>query len=222
MKTAVITFPASNCDRDTREALHSLTGIKPISLWHTETSLPAGLDLIVLPGGFSYGDYLRCGAMAASAPIIRSVKDFITRGGRVIGICNGFQILCEAGLLPGVLLRNKSLKFICKDVYLQVSAKLPLAHPIVRLTIAHAEGNYFADTATLAQLEAQQRIAFRYCDASGNAVDTSNPNGAAHNIAGIFNEQGNVLGMMPHPERSQPGTTSAVLKALLTGLYQKQ
>lgn len=190
MNTAVVVFPGSNCDRDAADALTAATGTKAVMVWHQETALPAGLDLVVLPGGFSYGDYLRCGAMAAVSPVMGAVKAFAARGGRVLGICNGFQILCESGLLPGVLLRNESLKFICKDVQLEGGAAFKGLNPVI--PIAHAEGNYTADEATLDALEEKGNVAFRYRE---------NPNGAARGIAGIFNEQRNVLGMMPHPER---------------------
>lgn len=198
METGVIVFPGSNCDRDALDALAQTTGKKPHRIWHGDTELPK-LDLIVVPGGFSYGDYLRTGAMAAHSPVMREVVAAAKRGVRVLGICNGFQILCETELLPGVLLRNTSLKFICKPVTLRVERndtaftnKLEKGQEVV-IPIAHGEGNYFADPETLNKLESNGQIVFRY---------TENPNGAAHDIAGIMNETGTVLGMMPHPERA--------------------
>jgi phosphoribosylformylglycinamidine synthase len=198
MQAGVVVFPGSNCDRDAVTALEKITGQKPHILWHAETTLPK-LDLIVLPGGFSYGDYLRTGAMAGHSPIMREIVAAAKRGVHVIGICNGFQILCETELLPGVLLRNTSLKFICKPVRLRVenaATAFTSAYTKgqeVTIPIAHGEGNYFAEPATLKKLEDNGQVAFRYLE---------NPNGAAHDIAGIVNESGNVLGMMPHPERA--------------------
>ena len=207
MKSAVITFPGSNCDRDAVVALENL-GSKPQRIWHQETKLDDNLDLIVVPGGFSYGDYLRSGAMAAISPVMQEVKRLANKGARVIGICNGFQILTESGLLPGVLLRNKKVKFICREVTLRVEnadsafTKKYQKNQIIKLPIAHMDGNYFADLEVLKKLEGDGNIAFRYADLSGNLTEESNPNGSALNIAGIFNEQRNVLGMMPHPERA--------------------
>ena len=206
MKSAVIVFPGSNCDRDVQVALRQASGAEPLMVWHRDTNFPA-VDLIVVPGGFSYGDYLRCGAMAAHSPIMREVVARARGGVPVLGICNGFQILCEAGLLPGVLMRNAALKFVCRDVYLRVeTTDTPFTvgyaqDQVIRVPIAHAEGNYFADPATLDRMEDRGLVAFRYCDATGAATPAANPNGAAHNIAGILNETRNVLGMMPHPER---------------------
>ena len=206
MKSAVIVFPGSNCDRDVQVALRQASGAEPLMVWHRDTNFPA-VDLIVVPGGFSYGDYLRCGAMAAHSPIMREVVARARGGVPVLGICNGFQILCEAGLLPGVLMRNAALKFVCRDVWLRVeTTDTPFTGgyaqgQVIRVPIAHAEGNYFADPATLDRMEDRGLVAFRYCDATGAATPAANPNGAAHNIAGILNETRNVLGMMPHPER---------------------
>jgi phosphoribosylformylglycinamidine synthase I len=206
MKAAVIVFPASNCDRDTKEALERTPGIEPIMVWHKETELPK-LDLIVLPGGFAYGDYLRAGAMAAQSPVMYEVRRRAERGTPVLGICNGFQVLTEAEMLPGAFLRNACLKFLCQDVHLRVETSQSLfthkyeAGQTVRLPIAHNEGNYFADDDTLKRLEDKGQIAFRYATPEGAVTSDANPNGAARNIAGLFNESKNVLGMMPHPER---------------------
>jgi phosphoribosylformylglycinamidine synthase len=206
VKALVIVFPGSNCDRDVAVALEHSLGRAPILHWHADPHLPE-VDLVVLPGGFSYGDYLRSGAMAARAPAVREVVARAGRGLPVRGICNGFQILTEAGLLPGALMRNASLKFICKDVFLRVEADgsvftagLPKG-AVVRMPIAHHDGNYFADEATLAEIEAEGRVAFRYCTASGEVTEQANPNGSRSAIAGILNRERNVLGMMPHPER---------------------
>jgi phosphoribosylformylglycinamidine synthase I len=205
MKSAVIVFPASNCDRDAKTVL-AATGNHPTMVWHRDSELPK-VDLVMLPGGFSYGDYLRSGAMAAHSPIMREVKKHAERGGLVLGVCNGFQILTEAGLLPGVLMRNAGLKFVCKEVNLRVdNAATPYTKryskgQVLRVPVAHHDGNYFADAETLKKLEGEGRIAFRYCDAAGALTPEANPNGSQLNIAGICNEKGNVLGMMPHPER---------------------
>ncbi len=207
MKAAVIVFPGSNCDRDVAVSLEQSMGAKPLMLWHRETEVPADLDLIVVPGGFSYGDYLRCGAMSANSPVMAEVKKMAARGVRVLGICNGFQILTEAGLLPGALMRNASLHFICKDVPLRVETAASDftaqygAGQVIRVPIAHHDGNFFADADTLAKLEDTGRVAFRYVDEAGEATAAANPNGSLNNIAGILNDTGNVLGMMPHPER---------------------
>lgn len=206
MPAAVIVFPGSNCDRDVAVALEAATGRPPAMVWHQESSLPQ-CDLIVVPGGFSYGDYLRSGAMAAHSPILRTVIDRAHAGTPVLGICNGFQILAEAGLLPGVLMRNASLKFVCRDVDLRVERTDTIftsgyaTGQVLRVPIAHHDGNYFADAETLQRLEDGGQIAFRYCDSDGNVTADANPNGSIANIAGILNAQGNVLGMMPHPER---------------------
>jgi phosphoribosylformylglycinamidine synthase len=202
------------------------TNRAPLMIWHRDTALP-DLDLIVVPGGFSYGDYLRCGAMAAHSPIMREVVAKAKGGLPVLGICNGFQILTEAGLLPGVLMRNASLKFVCKDVHLKVErTAAPFttkyrAGQVVRFPVAHAEGNYFADPATLERLEGEGRIAFRYAEPDGSVTDEANPNGAARNIAGIVNERGNVLGMMPHPERlADPLLSGTDGKRMFDGLVE--
>ena len=206
IRTSVIVFPGSNCDRDVKVALEKVTGHKANMVWHGDATVPAS-DLIVLPGGFSYGDYLRCGAMAAHSPIMKDVVAKANAGTPVLGICNGFQILCEAGLLPGVLMRNASLRFICRDVWLKVDAddtfftRAYRKGETVRIPIAHAEGNYFADAETLARLESERRVAFRYSDEAGNVSSATCPNGAQNNIAGIVSENRRVLGMMPHPER---------------------
>lgn len=206
MNAAVIVFPGSNCDRDALVALERASGRKPYRAWHRDTTLPP-VDLILIPGGFAYGDYLRAGAMAAHSPIMREVVARARRGTPVLAICNGFQVATEAGLLPGALMRNADLRFVCKDVHLKVEAgESPFtAHyrpgQVIRIPIAHAEGNYFADEATLDELEGEGRIAFRYCDAAGAATAAANPNGSRRNIAGIFDRERRVLGMMPHPER---------------------
>ena len=200
MKAAVVVFPGSNCDRDCAVAVERSTGAKVDMVWHGDTALPDGVDLIVLPGGFSYGDYLRCGAMAAQSPVMREVKAAGERGVAVVGICNGFQILCEAGMLPGALLRNAKLKYICKAVDLEVvnaQTRFTAGYADrrqVRMTIGNGEGNFFADEATLDQLEGEGQVVFRY--------KGENPNGSARNIAGVVNARGNVLGMMPHPDRA--------------------
>jgi phosphoribosylformylglycinamidine synthase len=198
MKSAVIVFPGSNRDHDMLVALEAVTGVKPAAVWHTETTLPS-LDLIVLPGGFSYGDYLRSGAIAARSPVMRAVADAAAKGVRVLGVCNGFQILCEAGLLPGVLMRNASLRFVCREVKLRVETVTTAftrrysKGQVIRTPVAHGDGNYRCDDETLARLKGEDRIAFRY-------VDGTNPNGSLDDIAGIVSEQRNVLGLMPHPE----------------------
>ncbi|MFP5039441.1 phosphoribosylformylglycinamidine synthase subunit PurQ [Parasediminibacterium sp. JCM 36343] len=199
MKFGVVVFPGSNCDRDMQDALQQDLGKEVIMLWHKEKDLSmfSTEDCIVLPGGFSYGDYLRCGAIARFSPMMQSVIDFANKGGKVLGVCNGFQILCESGLLPGVLLQNANQKFICKNVYLSNENALALKVPI-----AHGEGRYFANDTILDELEANNQILFRYCNEDGRVDDTANPNGAVRNIAGIRNKAGNVFGMMPHPERA--------------------
>lgn len=207
MKSVVIVFPGSNCDRDAVDALQKV-GSKVNKVWHQETKLENDLDLIVVPGGFSYGDYLRSGAMAAISPVMQEVKRLAERGTKVLGICNGFQILTEAGLLDGVLLRNKQIKFSCRDVLLNVEdtntifTKKYKKGQIIKIPIAHMDGNYFADPSTLKKLEDNGNIAFRYVSENGNVTDDSNPNGSALNIAGIFNDKKTILGMMPHPERA--------------------
>jgi phosphoribosylformylglycinamidine synthase len=199
MKAAVIVFPGSNCDRDCKTAIERTTGAEVSMVWHGDSALPAGLDLIVLPGGFSYGDYLRCGAMAAQSPVMKAVKAEAERGTGVLGVCNGFQVLCEAGMLPGALLRNAGLKYVCTAVDLDVvnsQTRFTAAYRDrrdVTLTVGNGEGNYFADEATLDRLEGEGQVVFRY---------RQNPNGSARDIAGIVNARGNVLGMMPHPDRA--------------------
>jgi len=206
-------------------ALRLVSGRESVMVWHAETALPAGTDLVVVPGGFSYGDYLRCGAIAARAPVMQAVRRFAGSGGLVLGVCNGFQILCEAGLLPGVLMRNQALKFICRDVFLKVErSDSPFtrgynAGQVVRVPIAHGEGNYVADSETLVRLEGEGRVLFRYVSPEGARDPAWNVNGASNAIAGIVNERGNVLGMMPHPENhveSQLGVTDG--RGLFAGL----
>lgn len=198
MKTAVITFPGSNCDRDMASALKLVTGVDPVMVWHRETDLPADIGLIAVPGGFSYGDYLRSGAMAARSPVMQAVVDAANKGVPVLGVCNGFQILTEAGLLPGALMRNAGIHFVCRDVPLTVEnndsvfTRLYDKGEVIAIPVAHHDGNYFADDATLDRIEGEGRVAFRYAETV---------NGSARNIAGILNDKGNVLGMMPHPER---------------------
>ncbi len=199
MKAAVVVFPGSNCDRDCKVALERSVGAQVTMVWHQETALPDHLDLVVLPGGFAYGDYLRCGAIAALSPVMSAVKDAADRGVAVAGICNGFQVLCEAGMLPGALLRNAGLKYVCKFVDLDVvnvQTRFSAAYGetrTARMTVGNGEGNYFADDETLDRLEGEGRVVFRYRD---------NPNGSSRDIAGIVNDAGNVLGIMPHPDRA--------------------
>ena len=206
MRSAVVVFPGSNCDRDVAVALEKVTGGPVAMVWHGDAAVPPA-DLIVLPGGFAYGDYLRCGAMAAHSPVMRDVVARAKAGTPVLGICNGFQVLTETGLLPGVLMRNASLKFVCRDVHLRVEQPDTLftSHyrkgEVVRIPIAHGDGNYFADPATLDRLEAEGHVVFRYVDEAGNATPAANPNGAQRNIAGICDPTRRILGMMPHPER---------------------
>ncbi len=221
MKSAVIVFPGSNRERDMLYALEQVTGHTPVAVWHQETSLP-DVDLIVLPGGFSFGDYLRTGAIAGLSPIMNAVKAKADQGVHVLGVCNGFQILAETGLLPGILLRNAHLKFVCKEVKLEVASNLSSftsgydKGQIIRCPVAHHDGNYFADETTLDMLESEDRIAFRY-------TPNTNPNGSIRNIAGILNERRNVLGMMPHPENliepAQGGTDGrGIFASLLEAL----
>jgi phosphoribosylformylglycinamidine synthase subunit PurQ / glutaminase len=206
MKASVIVFPGSNCDRDAAVALEAAIGTSPAMVWHGDSEIPES-DLIVLPGGFSYGDYLRSGAMAAHSPVMREVVARARGGTPVLGICNGFQVLTESGLLPGVLMRNATLKFICKDVLLRVErndtafARRYAQGEVVRFPIAHKDGSYFADDGTLDRLEGEGRVAFRYCNEQGQITAEANPNGSRRNIAGIYNETRTVLGLMPHPER---------------------
>ena len=206
MQAAVIVFPGSNCDRDAQVALTQSMGRPPQMIWHRETSLPK-LDLIFIPGGFAYGDYLRCGAMAAHSPVMREVVAAAKAGVAVLAVCNGFQVAVEAGLLPGALMRNANLKYVCKDVHLKVeTSQTPFTAryemgQVVRIPVGHGEGNYYADPATLDRLEGEGRVAFRYAEPDGSITESANPNGSARNIAGIFNKERTVLGMMPHPER---------------------
>ena len=222
MKSAVIVFPGSNCDRDAQVALHKVTGQAPQMIWHKDASLPEGLDLVMVPGGFSYGDYLRAGAMAGNSPIITALKRHAEAGGYVLGVCNGFQVLTETGLLPGALMRNGSLHFVCKPQKLVIEntqsdfTRAYAGQNEVTIPIAHHDGNFFADSDTLNRIEGEGRVAFRY--PSGN-----NPNGSARDIAGVLSENGRVLGMMPHPERAVDaahGGTDGVglFKSLTTAL----
>lgn len=218
--TAVVTFPGSNCDRDMAVAIEQITGTAPHRVWHGDAELPAGLDFIALPGGFSYGDYLRSGAMAARSPIMRAVVEAAERGVAVLGVCNGFQVLTEAGLLPGALMRNAGLRFVCREVPLRVENSQSLftagyeAGQRIVIPVAHHDGNYFADDVTLDRLEGEGRVAFRYLEPV---------NGSARDIAGVLNDRGNVLGMMPHPERmiepAQGGSDGrALFESVLKGL----
>ncbi|MBI2793796.1 MAG: phosphoribosylformylglycinamidine synthase subunit PurQ [Ignavibacteria bacterium] len=205
MKIGVITFPGSNCDADARYAA-TVSGHQAVQVWHKDEAIPSDAEVIILPGGFSYGDYLRTGAIARFSPIMKDVKRFASEGGLVIGICNGFQILCESGLLPGALIRNENLQFVCRDVLLRVeNTNTPFTsacHGLMRIPIAHGEGRYIAPPEVLERLEAQHQVVFRYVNELGEATKDSNPNGSINNIAGIINEAGNVIGMMPHPERA--------------------
>ncbi len=207
MKFGVVVFPGSNCDRDMQDALQNDLGKEVIMLWHKDKDLSmfSKDDCIVLPGGFSYGDYLRCGAIARFSPMMQSVIDFANNGGKVLGVCNGFQILCESGLLPGVLLQNANRQFICKNTFIKNESTSALKIPI-----AHGEGRYFADEETLNELEANGQVIFRYCNEHGTVDEAFNPNGTTNNIAGIKNKQGNVFGMMPHPERATSKTLSNI------------
>ncbi|HEX4104649.1 MAG TPA: phosphoribosylformylglycinamidine synthase subunit PurQ [Rhizomicrobium sp.] len=217
MKSAVIVFPASNCDRDAATALKDMTGNAPAMVWHQDSELPE-VDLVVLPGGFAYGDYLRCGAMAAQSQVMKAVKAHAEKGGAVLGICNGFQVLTESGLLPGALMRNAGLKFVCKPVTLSVEETQSAftrkyeKGQSVTFPVAHGEGNYYADGDTLDRLEGEGRVMFRYQD---------NPNGSARDIAGILNQKRNVLGLMPHPERMvDPATGGTDGRALFQSLIE--
>jgi phosphoribosylformylglycinamidine synthase len=206
MKSAVIVFPGINRERDMARTLKLISGREPAMVWHADTALPPGTDLAVIPGGFSYGDYLRCGAIAARAPIMDAVRAFAGRGGLVLGVCNGFQILCESGLLPGVLMRNAQLKFICRDVHLRIErSDTPFtrgynAGQVIRVPVAHGEGNYVADAETLTRIEDEGRVLFRYAAPDGALDPQWNVNGATNAIAGLLSAGGNVLGLMPHPE----------------------
>ncbi|MDF2187663.1 phosphoribosylformylglycinamidine synthase subunit PurQ [Paraflavitalea sp. CAU 1676] len=201
MKFGVVVFPGSNCDRDMQDALQNDLNQEVIMLWHKEKDLTMFTtdDCIVLPGGFSYGDYLRCGAIARFSPMMQSVIDFANKGGKVLGVCNGFQVLCEAHLLPGVLLRNANQQFISKNIYIKGVGSPDQA---LKIPIAHGEGRYYADANVLDELEANNQVIYRYCDETGAVIPSANPNGATRNIAGIRNANGNVFGMMPHPERA--------------------
>src|SRR3978361_572861 len=204
MKSAVVVFPGINRERDMARTLKLVSGIEPSMVWHAESALPAGTDLVVIPGGFSYGDYLRCGAIAARAPVLTAVRAHAAAGGLVLGVCNGFQILCEAGLLPGVLMRNMQLRFICRDVHLRVErSDTPFtrgynAGQVIRVPVAHGEGNYIADGETIARIEGEGLFLSRYASPDGMVDPNWNHNGAMNAIAGITNDAGNVLGMMPH------------------------
>jgi phosphoribosylformylglycinamidine synthase len=206
MKAAIVVYPGINRERDMARTLRLISGQEPAMVWHTEHELPAGTDLVVIPGGFSYGDYLRCGAIAARSPVMDAVRGHAANGGLTLGVCNGFQILCEAGLLPGALMRNARLKFVCRDVYLRVeNSDSPFtrgynAGQVIRVPVAHGEGNYIADGETIERLEKDGRVLFRYASPEGKLDAAWNVNGATNAIAGIVNERGNVLGMMPHPE----------------------
>ena len=231
MNFAVLQFPGSNCDQDCVHVMKNVLGHSASLVWHKDTSL-AGFDAVIVPGGFSYGDYLRTGAIARFSPIMQSVQNFAANGGPVLGICNGFQILCEAGLLPGALIRNRSLQFRCENVFLKAATpqspftnKIP-ADKLLRVPIAHGEGCYFADEATVAKLKANQQILWQYVNAQGEATETANPNGSVLNIAGVCNEARNVAGLMPHPERaSEPVLGCAdgrlILESLVNWLQSK-
>lgn len=228
MKAGILVFPGSNRENDVADALKAVTGHAPIKIWHQETRLPQ-LDLIVVPGGFSYGDYLRSGAIAAQSPVMQEVRLQAERGVSVLGICNGFQIITEAGLLPGTLLRNAHLKFVCRNVWLRVeNAAKPFTsayrkNSVLSVPIAHHDGNYFASAEILAELEENGQVAFRYCAEDGSLTEEANPNGSRHHIAGIFNRQRNVLGLMPHPENAilpEQGSSDGwgLFRSLLEGL----
>jgi phosphoribosylformylglycinamidine synthase I len=226
MQAAIIIFPGSNREQDVYDALHRASGRAPVKVWHRDSVLPKA-DLIVIPGGFAYGDYLRCGAMAAHSPIMRAVKDAAARGTPVLGICNGFQILTEAGMLPGVLLANKTLRFHCKTIDLRVETSQSIftcryeAGQVIRVPVAHHDGNYFADAATLDRLEDKGLVAFRYCTPEGDVSEAGNANGSARNIAGIFNESKTVLGLMPHPEDATDPLLGGIDgRALFDGLVE--
>jgi phosphoribosylformylglycinamidine synthase len=224
MKAAVVVFPGSNREQDVADAIARATGKQPALVWHRDHELPE-VDLIVLPGGFAYGDYLRTGAIAARSPVMREIVRRAQKGVAVLGVCNGFQILCEAGLLPGVMLSNASLKFVCRDVHLRVETSQSLftaryqTGEVLRVPVAHHDGNFYADPATLDRLEERGQIAFRYCAPGGDLDAAANPNGSARNIAGVFNDTKNVLGLMPHPENATDellGSTDG--RALFDGL----
>jgi phosphoribosylformylglycinamidine synthase len=227
MQTAIIIFPGTNREHDMAMAVESATGKPPCFVWHKDRQLPESCELIILPGGFSYGDYLRSGAMAAHSPIMREVVGAAGSGMPIIGVCNGFQMLVETGLLPGALMRNAHLKFVCKHVCLRAEQDVNAlmrhyrAGDIIRVPVAHGDGNYYADEAMLKQLEDEGRIAFRYCDETGAVTEQANPNGSTGNIAGITNTRGNILGMMPHPENAtQAWQASDHGRKLFTGLVE--
>lgn len=232
MNIGVVVFPGSNCDHDCQHVFHDVLGQDVTMVWHKETSL-AGLDAVILPGGFSYGDYLRTGAIARFSPVMGAVKQFAADGGMVLGICNGFQILLEAGLLPGAMLRNQSLHFICKDIHVRVeNAATPFTNAcrpgqVLTIPIAHADGNYYTDPVTLAGLQANAQIVFRYCTPEGKVTSEANPNGSLDNIAGIRNAAGNVLGLMPHPERCAESVLGnddgqLILSSIVEGIHSKK
>jgi phosphoribosylformylglycinamidine synthase len=227
MKAAVLVFPGINRERDMARTLKLVAGAEPSMVWHTERELPAGTDLVVIPGGFSYGDYLRCGAIAARAPVMEAVRAHAEKGGLTLGVCNGFQILCEAGLLPGVLMRNARLRFVCREVYLRVErSDSPFtrgynAGQVICVPVAHGEGNYIADAETIERLEKDGRVLFRYASPDGALDPAWNVNGAINHIAGIANERGNVLGMMPHPENHvEPAIGSTDGRGLFAGIVE--
>ena len=226
MKAAVIVFPGSNCDRDVQVALKQSMGSEPLMVWHKDSDF-AKVDLIVLPGGFSYGDYLRCGAMAANSPVMKEVVARAHKGVAVLGICNGFQVLTETRLLPGTLMRNADLRFVCRDVRVKVESSQSLfttkyeQGQTIRIPVAHHDGNYYADNDTLSGMEDRGQIAFRYCDADGAITPQANPNGSLRNIAGVYNETKTVLGLMPHPERlADPKLGGTDGRALFDGLVE--
>ncbi len=232
MKFGVLVFPGSNCDHDTAHVLSAIAGQPVVMLWHDSPSLE-GVDAVLVPGGFAYGDYLRTGAIARFSPVMESVRRFAREGGPVLGICNGFQILCESGLLPGALLRNAGLRYVCRQVYLRTeTARSMFTHgletgQVLKIPVGHMEGNYFCDAETLTMLEREDRVAFRYCNAQGQVTPESNPNGSLGNIAGILNTGRNVLGMMPHPDRSseaQLGSSDGfgIFQSLVSALAQTE
>jgi len=226
MKAAVIVFPGSNCDRDVQVALRDSMGREPLMVWHKDSDFEK-VDLIVLPGGFSYGDYLRCGAMAAQSPVMKEVVARARKGVAVLGICNGFQVLTETGLVPGVLMRNADLRFVCRDVRVKVETSQSLftakyeQGQAIRIPVAHHDGNYFVDDDTLSAMEDRGQVALRYCDAAGEITAEANPNGSLRNIAGVYNETKTVLGLMPHPERlADPRMGGSDGRALFDGLVE--
>ncbi len=232
MKFGVLVFPGSNCDHDTGHVLSTVAGQSVTMLWHDSPSLE-DVDAVLIPGGFAYGDYLRTGAIARFSPVMQSVRRFAADGGPVLGICNGFQILCESGLLPGALLRNAGLRYVCRQVHLRVEAENTVftqglrQGQVLKMPVGHMEGNYFCDTETLAVLRRDNCIAFRYCDAAGSATPTANPNGSLDDIAGILNSGRNVLGMMPHPDRASEALLGSsdgfgIFQSLIGALEQQQ